>query len=87
LHWSNFDPDEFDLFEVNVSEAEIYARFELAKYDKYDWLGLLSFLLPFRLGEKNWLYCYEWSWFALTGDLPEQKITPEMLLVQSWPKK
>jgi hypothetical protein len=86
LHWSDFDPAEFDLFEVGVSETTIYDRFDLVKTEKYDWLGLLSFLFPFKLGDKNWLYCYEWSWFALTGNLPEQKITPEILLVQSWPK-
>jgi len=87
LHWSDFDPAEFDLFEIDVSETIIYERFDLVKTEKYDWLGLLSFLFPFKLGDKNWLYCYEWAWFALTGNLPEQKITPEILLVQSWPKK
>jgi hypothetical protein len=87
LHWSDFDPAEFDLFEIDVSETIIYERYELAKNDKYDWLGLLAFLFPFKIGEKNRLYCYEWAWFASAGERPEIEITPEILLVQSWPKK
>jgi hypothetical protein len=87
LHWSDFDPAEFDLFETNVSEVEIYERYELAKNYKYDWLALLAFLIPIKIGEKNLLYCLEWAWFALTGILPEKEITAERLLVQSWPKK
>ena len=87
LHWSDFDPVEFDLFEIDVSEQLIYERYELVKDDAYDWLGLLAFLLPIKIGEKNKLYCCEWAWFASTGELPEMEITPEKLLVQSWPKK
>jgi hypothetical protein len=87
LHWSAYIPAEYDLFETNIFDKTVLERYEFVKTNKYDYLGLLSFLLPFKLGEKNSLYCYEWAWFALTGNLPEQKITPEILLVQIWLKK
>lgn len=48
----------------------------------YDWLSLLAFVgLPARDGER--FYCFEWCWFAMTGEHPKVRVTPEMLILLS----
>lgn len=81
LHWTDFDPDGWDLFDVAQDDLHALSLFSARKGAKYDALSLLAFLLPWRVRDSRRLYCFEWCWLALTGINPSTRITPEKLLV------
>jgi hypothetical protein len=74
---------DWDLFHVDAIDSEVLKRYNEHKAAKYDWLSLLGFVLPWRVSVSKWLYCYEWSYLAITGNLPKERITPEKLLTFS----
>ena len=76
-------PDEWDMFHVDVDGPLVVERFHEFSRCKYDWVSLLAFVLPWRVSVRQWLYCYEWAFVALTGDLPGRRVTPEDLLTFS----
>ena len=73
-------PRRWDLFELGESrDSDALALFKINEGAGYDWLGLLAFQgLPY--GDPEMLYCFEWCWFAMTGERPNFRVTPEMLL-------
>lgn len=77
------DVDQWDLFYVDVDKSLVLERFHECTDCKYDWVSLLAFVLPWRVSVRRWLYCFEWAFVALTGDLPGRRVTPEDLLTFS----
>lgn len=76
-----FLPDSWVLKEVTVDPNQVRARYELVKGASYDWFSLLAFVVPFRVSYSKWFYCFEWCWYALSGEIPTKRITAEDLLV------
>jgi len=83
LNCEDFNPDGWDLFHVPVNRNVVLLRFFRSYGAKYDWISLLAFIVPWRVSMSEWFYCYEWCWFALTGEMPKRRITPEDLLTLS----
>ena len=83
LHSEEFNPDGWSLFYLDVSAHIVLNRFAKVAGAKYDWLSLLAFVVPWRVSVSKWMYCYEWCWYALTGELPRKRVTPEDLLTFS----
>jgi uncharacterized protein YycO len=52
----------------------------------YDWFSLLAFV-GLRTRSRRCLYCFEWCWYCLTGELPTLRITPEMLIEKAYELK
>lgn len=75
----DFDQDYWEIYPIDTLSEDIQARFELFEYAPYDWVSLLAFV-GIKSSDSNRMYCYEWCWYALTGDKPDKRITPEMLL-------
>lgn len=78
-----FNSDGWDLFHVDVDATAVVKRYALNIKAKYDWVSLLAFVLPWRVSVRSWLYCYEWCYLAITGELPGKRVTPEDLLTFS----
>lgn len=76
-------PERWDLIDVGSDrdDAVRTAYVELAGA-QYDWLSLLAFVGP-RVRDSERLYCFEWCWLAMTGQVPTFRVTPEMLLRQA----
>lgn len=81
LHSTEFNPEDWDLFDVVEGDLRAMNLFSVRKGAKYDALSLLAFMLPWRIRDSRRLYCFEWCWLALTGVNPSTRITPEKLLV------
>lgn len=82
LHAEPFDARGWELFQLPDNPA-IEARFTDYAGTGYDWFSLLAFVLPWRVRDRSRMYCYEWCWFAMTGDHPSDRVTPEMLLARA----
>lgn len=81
LHHEPFvQSDEWDLFSIDAKSSIVLERYLKVSGAKYDWLSLLAFVVPWRVSVSEWLYCYEWCWYAMTGDLPGRRVSPEDLL-------
>jgi hypothetical protein len=83
LHYESFKalrPDEWDLFLIDAPSSVVLERYLKVSGAKYDWLSLLAFVVPWRVSVSEWLYCYEWAWYAITGELPGRRVSPEDLL-------
>ena len=83
LHASGFDADKWELYDLAGSDTEALALFLRYRGTGYDWFSLLAFLLPGHIADGRRLYCFEWSWLAITGEIPSERITPEMLLTKA----
>lgn len=79
LHVSAYDPAKWDVYDVLGSDETALLLFDLWQHARYDYIGLLAFVTPWRLGSAQRLYCFEWC--ALCLGLPiTDRITPERLL-------
>jgi hypothetical protein len=78
---AKFDQTGWDLFTINkVNKTDLLARFKQVEGRPYDWFSLLAFIVPFRASMAQWFYCYELCSFMLDGNIPNQRVTPEILL-------
>jgi len=83
LHIVPFDPAGWELYEI-PSHPKHDDLFDQYEGTKYDWFSLLAFVLPWNVRDGSRMYCYEWSWLYMTGQNPNERITPEMLLAQAY---
>ena len=76
--WS---PEHWDLIDVGGSDTQALALFDRYQGAAYDWLSLLAFvgIRGARDGAK--MYCFEWCYLAMTGQLNTDRVTPETLLI------
>ena len=80
-HAETFLPDGWTLFDVPwLSEEIALARMALVDGMPYDIFSQLAFVVPNGASDSSRLYCYEMTWFLLTGEMPQGRITPEDLL-------
>ena len=79
LHESEFNPDRWDLFDIEGDEEDTLALFEMLKGMPYDYLGLLAFVSPFVPGSDSRMYCFEWCALVMGMELGG-RVTAEMLL-------
>lgn len=82
LHKEPFDPDGWLLIPITPA-LDPLAAFGQLEGTPYDWFSLLAFVLPWRVRDGDRLYCYEWSWYAMTGQMPSDRVTPEDLAVEA----
>ena len=60
-----FDEKTWDYIEIeNVDVEKIKEFFKMTKSEKYDWLGILGFVIPFKDRTERW-FCSEWVSNAL----------------------
>ena len=79
LHVTDFDPAKWDLYDAPGNDADALLLYRLWQHARYDYIGLLAFVTPWKLGQASRLYCFEWC--ALAMGLPiTARITPERLL-------
>lgn len=86
LHRVTFKPEGWLLIPIRPAIDSV-AAFELLAGTKYDWFSLLAFLLPWRVRNSDWLYCYEWCWYVQTGQMPIERVTPEDLAIEALRQK
>lgn len=79
LHAQPFDPDGWVLLEL-PDVHDVGALFALHRGTPYDWFSLLAFILPWQVRDGDRMYCYEWCWLAMTGEVHPGRVTPEMLI-------
>jgi hypothetical protein len=81
VHNETFIPQGWDLFDVPGGDDELaWDRFRFAFGMPYDIFSQFAFVIPNSARDSKRLYCYELTWFLLTGEMPKQRITPEDLL-------
>lgn len=79
LHVTGYDPEKWDLYDAPGNDADALLLYRLWQHARYDYIGLLAFVTPWKLGQASRLYCFEWC--ALAMGLPiTARITPERLL-------
>lgn len=74
-----FDSGAWELYPAAVDPHLLEERFIQCESERYDWFSLLAFV-GIKSRDSDRMYCYEWCWYALTGEIPMQRITPEILL-------
>lgn len=81
--WS---PDNWDLIELGDADWHTSVLRLFAHYQgvRYDWLSLLAFV-GLRVRDSSRMYCFEWCWLAMTGQVATERVTPEMLLTLRTP--
>ena len=81
VHSETFVPIGWDLFDVPGGDDELtWGRFNSAFGMPYDIFSQLAFVIPNSASDSSRLYCYELSWFLLTGTMPRRRVTAEDLL-------
>lgn len=76
----DWTPDRWDLFPLpDWVDPQAYRLFIQYQGAKYDWKSLLSFV-GIKEEDNAKFYCFEWCYLAITGQLPQGRITPEVLL-------
>lgn len=79
LNPAEWSPQNWDIFEIGGDDALALQNFKKHEGAPYDWISLFSFIgLPAR--DTSRFYCYEWCYFAKTGKIAKNKITPESLI-------
>ncbi len=86
LHREPFDPAGWLLIPITPA-IDPATAFELLKGTPYDWFSLLAFILPWRVRNRDWLYCYEVCWYVQTGQMPIERVTPEDLAIEALRKQ
>jgi hypothetical protein len=83
LSRTQWSPDGWLLLDCgDGADQRVLDLFDRHQGMKYDWFSLLAFV-GFRASDIKRLYCFEWCWWAMTGHAPSQRITPEMLILES----
>ena len=74
---SGFNPDSWERVAVTGDKdiALEFVRMQLGK--KYDWFGILGFIVPWKSGDKNKWYCSEFCAAAL--GIGKRPISPQKL--------
>ena len=86
LHREPFDPAGWLLIPIRPAIDPV-AAFVRLEDTRYDWFSLLAFVLPWRVRNSDWLYCYEWCWYVQTGQMPIERVTPEDLAIEALRKQ
>lgn len=81
-----FDDKDWDFIEIdNIDVNKIVKFFNLTENDKYDWIGIFGFIVPFKDRTNAW-FCSEWVSNALKiagyeslWNKESSKIHPNML--------
>lgn len=79
LHAVKFNPEGWVTVEVPDLQ-DVRGLFEFHRDTPYDWFSLLGFVVPWQVRDGDRMYCYEWCWLAMTGEVHPGRVTPEMLL-------
>ena len=58
------DNKTWDYIEVEANQKDILEFFKMTKGDKYDWFGILGFIIPIKDRTHDW-FCSEWVSNAL----------------------
>jgi len=73
-------PERWDLFPLpDWLEPQAYRLFIQYQGSKYDWKSLLAFV-GVKEEDNARFYCFEWCYLAITGQLPQGRVTPEVLV-------
>ena len=79
------DNKSWDYVEIEIKEANVIDFFNMTQGNKYDWLGILGFIIPIKDRTNEW-FCSEWVSNALKisgceklWKLEPSKISPNRL--------
>ena len=79
LHVTGYDPEKWDLYDAPGNDDDALLLYRPWQHARYDYIGLLAFVTPWRFDRADRLYCFEWCALCL-GLSVECRITPERLL-------
>lgn len=77
-----FTPDGWVVFDIGGDDARALSLFYDQKGKGYDWVSLFAFIMVNASDSQRW-YCYELSYYLMTGKRPSDRVTPETLLIES----
>lgn len=81
LSAQEWQPERWELVEVGGDDQAALRLFEHLQGSRYDWLSLLAFV-GLRVNDDTRFYCFEWCWLAIKQEVPNFRVTPELLLLQ-----
>jgi hypothetical protein len=82
LNFHEWTPENWLLIDVQLDKSIALMYFEKYKNSPYDWISLLSFV-GIKTSDSSRFYCFEWCWLAMTGEVPNLRVTPELLILNS----
>jgi hypothetical protein len=77
-----FDPNNWAVFDIGGDDARAIELFKEQEGKWYDWISLFAFVMVNASDSQRW-YCYELSYYMMTGKRPGDRVTPETLLVEA----
>jgi hypothetical protein len=80
---TEWSPKNWDIFEVGGDDALALKNFAQFKGAKYDWFSLLAFVGLYARDSRRF-YCFDWQFFAKTGKMAKNRVTPESLISGSF---
>lgn len=80
LKADEWEHHKWDLIEVDCDEERALSLFGSLEGAKYDWVSLLAFV-GLNVNNRKKMYCFEWCWLAMAGEIPDGRVTPENLLI------
>ena len=86
LHKEPFIPGGWLLIPIPDQPWQV-GLFEKWEGTPYDVFSLLAFATPFPARDSSKIYCYEWDWLWLTGQMPIERVTPEDLAIEALKQK
>jgi hypothetical protein len=77
-----FDPEGWVTFDIGGDDQRALWLFDEQKGKGYDWISLFAFVMVNASDSQRW-YCYELSYYMMTGKRPSDRVTPETLLIEA----
>lgn len=76
------NPEMFDWYDVKGDDQLFLRRVQERLGRGYDWFSLFAFIPFVKARYSKADYCFEFCYFVMTGKSPNDKITPEVLLLE-----
>jgi hypothetical protein len=77
-----FDPEGWEVFDIGGDDARALSLFKEQEHKGYDWVSLFAFVMVNASDSQRW-YCFELSFYLMTGKRPGDRVTPETLLIEA----
>jgi hypothetical protein len=77
-----FDPEGWDVFDIGGDDDRALSLFYGQNGKGYDWVSLFAFIMVSASDSQRW-YCYELTYYMMTGKRPGARVTPETLLIEA----
>jgi len=78
-----FDPVGWEVLDIGGDDQRALALFKEQEGRHYDYVSLLAFIMVNASDSQRW-YCYELSYYMMTGTRPKDRMTAESLLLHAF---